>query len=126
GPNTRSRVPRSRAAVGWRRGIGSRTGTSPCSAQEGLAAGPVADDEDGVLLGRVTGRVEQSRTTLGRALPDPPAIFDIERCRLVGERRGEVLVGSHKRRDPAGAIRLRFARVRVVLADVRGHGPLPA
>ena len=49
------------------------------SAQEGLAAGPVADDEHGVLLARVAGRVEQPRAARGRAFPDPPALVGVER-----------------------------------------------
>ena len=79
---TRSRRPRCRGprsseaptALGQRHGPRGRAGRVPRSAQEGLAAGPVADDEDGVLLGRVAGRVEEARAALGRALPDPPAV----------------------------------------------------
>ncbi len=58
-------------------GVGGRR-----SAQERLAAGPVADDVDGVLLGGVAGHVEQARAARRRALPDPPALVVVERRRL--------------------------------------------
>src|SRR5262245_36639156 len=49
------------------------------SAEEGLRAGPVADDVDGVLLARVARGVEEAGAARGRALPDPPALDVVER-----------------------------------------------
>src|SRR4051794_17130309 len=44
------------------------------SAQERLAAGPVAHDIQGVEVPGIAGRVQDPGTALGRALPRPPAI----------------------------------------------------
>ena len=55
------------------RGQGSGAGGRGPSAEEGLPAGPVADDEEGVLVQRVAGDVEEAGAARGRALPDPPA-----------------------------------------------------
>src|SRR4051794_34593616 len=95
------------------------------SAQEGLGAGAVADDEQGVLVERVARNVEEPRTAGGRAFPDPPAVVRIERRRLGLEAVAEPVPLRDEGADPGGSIGLRLARVRVVLADVRGHGRLP-
>ena len=74
---------------------------------------------------RVARGVEQARALRGRALPDPPAIVVIERRGLGLELVGQALAVRHQRGDAGRAVRLGLARVRVVLADVRGHGPSP-
>ena len=48
----------------------------------------------------------------------------VERRRLGAERGGQTLAFGHETGDRRGAIGLGLARVRVVLADVRGHGLL--
>src|SRR5690349_24204724 len=101
-----------------------RSALMPASAEERLRAGPVADDEHGVLLDRVPGGVEEPGATRRRALPDPPAILVVEGRRLGLERVGQALAGGDEGGDARRALRLRLARVRVVLADVRGHAPL--
>ena len=52
---------RAGAVIEWalERAVSRRVGTRPASAQEGLAAGPVADDEHRVLVAGVAGGVEQ-------------------------------------------------------------------
>src|SRR4029077_10644312 len=97
---------------------------TPGSAQERLAAGSVADDEQGVLVDGVPGHVEETRAAGRRALPDPPPIVRVEAARLVLDRLGQALALRGEAGDRRVAIGLRLALVRVVLADVRGHGPL--
>src|SRR3954468_9387024 len=92
-------------------------------AQERLGARPVAHDEHRVLLDRVPRGVEQARAAGRRALPDPPAVLRVERRGLGGQRGGERLSRGDQRGDCRGTLRLGLARVRVVLADVRGHRP---
>src|SRR3954451_19908728 len=121
-PSSRRR-PRAAASSGTG-SDGVVTGDA-ASAQEGLRAGPVADDVHGVLLGRVAGGVQQARTTGGGALPDPPAVVVVERGRLGLELVGEAVALGDERCHPRRPICLRLAGVRVVLADVRGHGSLP-
>src|SRR4051794_39838747 len=116
---------RRRAARRWGAGPGGVVTGDAGSAQEGLRAGPVADDVDGVLLGRVAGGVQQARTARRRALPDPPAVVVVERRGLGLQLVREALALRDERRDSRRPIRLRLARVRVVLADVRGHGSSP-
>src|SRR6476620_9913154 len=106
-------------------GAGAPVMVGARSAQVGLPAGAVADDEQGVLLERVAGRVEETRAALGGALPDPPALVLVERRGLGGELAGQVLLRRDERRDRGGTGRLGLARVRVVLADVRGHRSPP-
>src|SRR3954454_4193566 len=121
-PDAAMPIPSSRS----RRRAARRSGAGPGgvvtgdagSAQEGLRAGPVADDVHGVLLGRVAGGVEQARAARRRALPDPPAVVVVERRRLGLQLVGEALPLRNERRDPGGAVALGLARVRVVLADV--------
>src|SRR5688572_3302064 len=101
----------------------STSGSGPLP-EERLRAGPVADDVDGVELCRVAGGVEQARAARGGALPDPPAVLRIERGALGRQRVGEALPSGDEGRDARRALGLGLARVRVVLADVRGHAPL--
>ena len=123
----RSRSPR-RAMPGGieesRLRAARRSALTPRLPEERLRAGPVADDVDGVELvprtrrrGAAPGspRSGTSRPTSGpsrRAASTPRRA-----CR-----RG--LAGGDERRDARRALRLGLARVRVVLADVRGHAPL--
>src|SRR3954470_23363643 len=123
-PRPSSRRRRLAAATSGTGSAGVVTGDA-ASAQEGLRAGPVADDVHGVLLGRVAGGMQQARAARRRALPDPPAVVVVERRRLGLQLVGEALPLRNERRDPGGAVALGLARVRVVLADVRGHGSLP-
>src|SRR6185295_1174453 len=95
------------------------------SAQEGLAALPVADHVDGVQIARVAGRVEDPMAAGGRALPGPPPSLLVERRRLGADLVAEALVRLHRGADARRAVALGLARVRVVLADVRGHGRAP-
>ena len=76
-------------------------------AQEGLPAGPVADDVHGVLLGRVARHVEQARAARGRAFPDPPTLVGVEGRRLRGELGGESRPGSSRARRSRRIGRLR-------------------
>src|SRR3954454_19159991 len=129
--STRRSYPRAADQnVAWRSRSSTRITTDPTrstasSAQERLRAGAVAHHEDGVLLSGVAGGVEQPGAALGRALPDPPAVVRVERGRLARQGRGEAvtLVDQSRHRVRTGGLGL--ARVRVVLADVRGHGLLP-
>src|SRR5262245_12011139 len=93
-------------------------------AQERLPAGAVADDDEGVLLARVAGDVEQPGAGLRRALPDPPAIVVVDRRRVGGQLVAEALSFRDELRDAGGPLGLGLAGVRVVLADVRGHSAL--
>src|SRR5919112_1447493 len=97
-----------------------------CLAEEGLAAGPVADDVDGVQVARVAGGVEDPVAALRRAFPGPPAVLLVERRRLRGELVLEPVAVLDERRDSRGAVRLGLAGIGVTLSDVRGHGRLPS
>src|SRR5882724_10329645 len=79
------------AVIAWalERAVRCRVGTRSALAQEGLAAGPVAHDEQGVLVAGIAGRVEQPWAPLRRALPDPPAVILVERGGLGVDGRGQ-------------------------------------
>ncbi len=94
------------------------------SAQEGLSAGPVADHEERVLVGRVPRGVQQPVTPLGRTLPDPPAVLGVKRRGARLDRGFQPVALGDEAVDRRGPIRLALARVRVVLGHVRGHGRL--
>src|SRR5258706_3640149 len=116
---TSRRRDEARASLGAR--ISSGDTIRPALAQERLAAGPVADDEEGVLIERVAGDVEQARTTLRRAFPDPPAVVLVGWARLRCERCRESVALRHEAGDRGGPLGLSLTRVRVILADVRSH-----
>src|SRR3954470_11681304 len=80
------------------------------SAEEGLRAGPVADDVDGVLLAGVAGRVEEAAAALRRALPDPPAVVRVERGRLGFDGVAEPVTRADEPFDRSRAIALGLAR----------------
>ena len=92
-------------------------------AKEGPPAGPVADDEHGMLLGGVARGMKEAGTALRWALVDPPAVVGVER--------GLVLVAivsarPRPRTSRSAAISgcpfsLGLAAVGGVLPDVRGH-----
>src|SRR5260221_5952243 len=116
---TSRRRDAARASLGAR--ISSGDTVRPALAQERLAAGPVADDEEGVLVERVAGDVEQARTALRRAFPDPPAVVLVGWARLRCERCRESVALRHEAGDRGGPLGLSLTRVRVILADVRSH-----
>src|SRR5262249_4876214 len=93
-------------------------------AVERLAAGPVADDVERVEVPRVARGVEEAVAAVRGALPDPPALVRIERCRLGLEGVRAALVPADIGRDRGGSLGLALARVGVALADVRGHARL--
>src|SRR5258705_5804317 len=97
---------------------GARTSSGdtvrPALAQERLAAGPVADDEEGVLVERVAGDVEQAGTPLRRAFPDPPAVVLVGWARFRRERCGEPVALCDQTGDRGGPLGLGLARVRII------------
>ena len=117
------------ATVGGRRGLGALDASGGRrrrrSAQEGLGAGPVADDVDGVLLGRVARRrgagpgSPASGTSRPTSARSRRAAWSRPRASPASPSRA-----ADERGDAAARSALGLARVRVVLADVRGHGPL--
>src|SRR5687767_11287508 len=109
-----SRTRRRRALGTSRTGADAAVTGSP-SAEEGLGAGPVADDVEGVQVARVAGDVQETGATLRRALPDPPAIVLIERRRLGLDLVRQPLAEARELLDRARPLGLGLARVRVVL-----------
>src|SRR5512132_3926751 len=107
-------------APGWRGGYG----TVPALPEEGLAAGPVADDVQGVEVVGIAGGVQEALASRGRAFPRPPAGVVVERRGFRGELVLEPIAALDELRDGGRALRLCLARVGVVLPDVRGHGRL--
>src|ERR1044072_7107512 len=95
------------------------------SAQEGLAAVPVADDIHGVQVAGIAGGVEDPVAGRRRALPGPPPLLVVEGGRLRGDLVAEPRMRLRGGSDARGPIALGLARVRVALADVRGHGQPP-
>src|SRR4029079_5463747 len=89
--------------------------TRGASAQEGLAALPVADHVDRVQIAGVAGGVEDPTAARGRALPGPPPILRVEWRRLGADLVAQALVRLDRRADARRAIGLGLARIRVVL-----------
>src|SRR5215208_4702866 len=108
------------------RSTGSDAVTATASAQERLAAGPVAHDLQRVEIARVARGMKEAGAALGRALPDPPALVHVERRGLRLDLVGQPVLRSRDPFDGGGAVGLRLARVGIVLADVRAHCPSPS
>src|SRR5688500_20361599 len=102
-------------------GAGSVESAAGRLAQEGLPAGPVADDEDCVLLGGVPGSVQENRTARRGAVPDPPAVVLVERRRLGRQCCGQPIPLRREPSDHGSPRRRGLTRVRIILPDVRSH-----
>src|SRR5215217_7056670 len=88
--------------------------TAMASAQERLAAGPVAHDVERMEVARVARCVKEARAALRGAFPDPPALVHVERRGLGLDLVGQPILRSRDPLDGGRAVGLRLARVGIV------------